>query len=66
MKRHFAQNASAEPSLQNCLAAQVRDLTGSTMSQSEAADAARNLAGYVRLLAEIDSETQKQGSEGCR
>ena len=64
MKRHFAQmnrqsNAGAAPALQNCLATQVRDLTGFVMSDSEAAEAARNLAGYVRLLAEIDAETQK-------
>jgi hypothetical protein len=41
------------PSLDDHLAAQLRGLSGLTMSESEAGEAARNLMGFMRLLAEI-------------
>jgi|SRR6516162_552110 len=45
------------------LAAQLRGLDPFAMSASEAAEAARNLVGFVRLLAEIDCNKTEGGEE---
>jgi len=51
-----------DSALQN-LTARVRDLSGLTMSETEATEAARNFAKFFSLLSKIDEE---QGSEhGC-
>jgi hypothetical protein len=42
------------PSPDDHLAAQLSGLSGLTMGESEAAEAAGNLLGFGRLLAEID------------
>ena len=42
------------PPLDDQLAAQLRGLSQFAMSESEADEAARNLVGFVQLLAEID------------
>jgi len=45
------------------LAAQLRSLSKFTMSESEAAQAADNLVGFVRLLAEIGGRGAERGDE---
>ena len=56
----FGRMAAPGPSPDNHLAAQLRGLSGLTMGESEAVKAARNLVGFVRLLAEIDeSKTER-------
>lgn len=47
------------PSLEDHLVAQVRGL----MSKSEAADAARNLVSFFRLLAKVDSNESERGND---
>jgi hypothetical protein len=43
------------------LVAQLRGMSGLTLSESEAEEAARNLMGFVRLLAEIDGPRSERG-----
>jgi len=52
-----------EPSLDDQLAAQLGGLSLLAMSQSEADEAARNLVGFVRLLAEIDRNETERGDD---
>ena len=47
----------------NHLAAQLRDLSGSTLTESEAGQATQNLMGFVRLLAEIDRNETERGDD---
>jgi hypothetical protein len=51
------------PSLDDHLAAQIRGLSRLTMSESGATEAARNLMGFVRLLAEIDRSKTERGDD---
>jgi hypothetical protein len=51
------------PSLDDHLAAQLRGLSQFAMSESEAAEGARNLASFFRLLAEIDRNETERGDE---
>jgi hypothetical protein len=51
------------PPLEDQLAAQLRGLSLLAMSQSEADEAARNLVGFVRLLAEIDRNESERGDD---
>jgi hypothetical protein len=55
---------AARESLQdNHLAVQLRNLSGLTLSESEAGQAARNFVGFVRLLAEIDRSNTERGGD---
>jgi hypothetical protein len=51
------------PSLDDHLAAQLRGLSQFAMSESEAAEGARNLVSFFRLLAEIDRNETERGDE---
>ena len=51
-----------DSALQN-LTARVRDLSGLTMSETEATEAARNLAKFFGVLSKIDEE--RGGEHGC-
>ena len=51
------------PSLEDHLVAQVRGLSQIDMSKSEAADAARNLVSFFRLLAKVDSNESERGND---
>ena len=45
------------------MVAQVRGLSQIDMSKSEAADAARNLVSFFRLLAKVDSNESERGND---
>ena len=45
------------------LTSQLRRLSGFAMDGGAATEAARNLAGFFGLLAQIDDENSEQGSE---
>jgi hypothetical protein len=47
------------------LAAAIRGLGGFALGDAEASEAARNLAGFVAFLAEIDRQTQDGGIENA-
>ena len=45
------------------LARELRVLSGYALAESDAAEAARTLAGFVTLLAQIDAEISEQGND---
>ena len=51
-----------DSALQN-LTARVRDLSGLTMSEAEATEAARNFAKFFSVLSKIDE--QRGSEDGC-
>jgi hypothetical protein len=51
------------PSLDDHLAAQLRGLSQFAMSESEAAEGARNLESFFRLLAKVDSNEAERGND---
>jgi hypothetical protein len=59
----FGRMAAPGPSPDNHLAAQLRGLSGLTMGESEAVKAARNLVGFLRLLAEIDQSNTERSDD---